>query len=190
MVKVSFMETQFAEGTMAVQVVVLVPPTASVEDASLRETLSAVLAAPVDRRVLALGGAVEDWLPAGFHLMGQRGGDYGERMASALADAHSTAALPMLLIRADVLDVAPDMLEDAARSLISGEADAAFGPTSDGGFWLLGLRRPDRSLVVGIPAPSEGSGAGRLLLERLASAGLRVALAPRLDIAGAAALRL
>jgi glycosyltransferase A (GT-A) superfamily protein (DUF2064 family) len=130
-------------------------------------------------------------LPAGFDLIGQRGGDYGERMAAALADAHATAALPMLLLRADALDVTPDMLEDAARSLISGEADASFGPASDGGFWLLGLRRPDRSMVIGVPAPGEGtaSSAGRLLLDRLASAGLRVALAPRLEIAGAAALR-
>ena len=87
--------------------------------------------------------------------MGQRGGDYGERMAAAFADAHATAALPMLLIRADALEITPDMLEDAARSLVSGEADAAFGPASDGGFWLLGLRQPDRSLVVGIPAPVE-----------------------------------
>jgi hypothetical protein len=46
---------------------------------------------------------------------------------------------------------------------------------------------PTGSLVAGIPAP--GDGASRLLLERLATAGLRVALAPRLEIAGAAALR-
>ena len=32
-------------------------------------------------------------------------------------------------------------------------------------------------------------GAGRLLLDRLASAGLRIALAPRLEIAGARMLR-
>jgi hypothetical protein len=55
---------------------------------------------------------------------------------------------------------------------------------------LLGLPRPDRSLVVGIPAPHEAGGpGGRLLLDRLASAGLRVALAPRLDVATAPALR-
>ena len=79
------------------------------------------------------------------------------------------------------------MLADAARSLVSGEADAAFGPASDGGFWLLGLRqaRPVTSRrhpgaqQTAPPAP------GRLLLDRLASAGLRVALAPRLEIAGA-----
>ena len=182
------METQFAEGTLAVQVIVLVQPPVFLEDAPLRETLKAVLAAPVARRVLALGGpgAGEDWLPAGFDLMGQRGGDYGERMSAALADAYATAALPMLLIRADALAISADILEDAARSLISAEADTAFGPASEGGFWLLGLRQPDRSLVAGLPAPGEGPGAGRLLLQRLASAGLRVALAPRLETAGAA----
>src|SRR6266700_4321651 len=152
MVNVSFMETQFGmtspwqagdvARTQAVQIIVLVTPPVSVTDTPLRETLSAVLAAPVARRVLALGGAGADWLPAEFDLMGQRGGDYGERMAAALADAHATAALPMLLLRADALDITPDMLEDAARSLISGEADATFGLASDGGFWLLGLRRP------------------------------------------------
>ena len=201
MVNISVMETQFgmtspwlagdAEGTQAVQIIVLVTPPMSLEDPSLRETLNAVLAAPVARRVLVLGGAGADWLPAGFDLMGQRGGDYGERIAAALADAHATMALPMLLIRADALDVTPDMLAEAARSLISGEADASFGPASDGGFWLLGLRRPDRSMVIGIPSPGEGtaSSVGRLLLDRLASAGLRVALAPRLEIAGAPALR-
>ena len=178
-----------ADGTLAVQAIVLVQPPVSLEDAALRETLSAVLAARVARQVLALGGAKEDWLPHGFDLIAQRGADYGQRMAAALADAHATAALPMLLIRADALDVTADMLEDAARSLISGEADAAFGSASDGGFWLLGLRRPDRSLVVGVPAPNEGGNGGRLLLERLASAGLRVALAPRLETVGAPALR-
>jgi hypothetical protein len=185
------METQFPEGSLAVQVIVLVQPPVALEDAALRETLRAVLAAPVARRVLALTGTGEDWLPTGFDLMGQRGGDHGERMAAALADAYATVALPMLLIRADVMGIVPEMLEDAARTLLSGEADSALGPASDGGFWLLGLLRPDRSLVVGLPAPGADAvtGAGRLLLERLASAGLRVALAPRLGIAGASALR-
>lgn len=191
------METQFGMvrpwqagalgDNLEVQVIVLVQPPVTTEDAPLRETLGAVLAAPVARRVLALGGVSDDWLPTGFDLIGQRGGGYGERMAAALADAHATAALPMLLIRPDALEITSDMLADAARSLISGEADAAFGPASDGGFWLLGLRRPDRSLVVGIPAPAEGGG-GRQLLERLASAGFRVALAPRLRVAPAPAL--
>lgn len=199
MVSVFCMETQHgmphprqadgaAEETMAVQVIVLVQP--PLVEASLRETLNAVRTAPVARRVLALGRADGDWLPTGFDLIGQRGGGYGERMAAALADAHATATLPMLLIRPDVSQITPDMLADAAWSLISGEADAAYGPALDGGFWLLGLPRPDRSLLVGIPAPHEGGEpGGRLLLDRLAAAGLRVALAPRLGVGRAPALR-
>jgi glycosyltransferase A (GT-A) superfamily protein (DUF2064 family) len=111
-------------------------------------------------------------------------------MAAALADAHATATLPMLLIRPDVAQMTPDMLTDAAFSLTSGEADAVYGPTLDGGFWLLGLPRPDRSLVIGIPAPgADGDQGGRLLLDQLVSAGLRVALAPRLGSATAPLFR-
>jgi glycosyltransferase A (GT-A) superfamily protein (DUF2064 family) len=176
-------------GTLAVQLIALVSWPASGQSAPLRGTLDAMLAAPVARRVLVIDGPGADRLPAGFELMAQRGGDLGERLAGALADAHAMAALPMLLVRADARGVTPDVLADAARSLLSGEADAAFGPASDGGFWLLGLPRPDRSLVAGLPGPSAGSGAGtgRTLLERLASAGLRVALAPRLEFGGAPA---
>ncbi|HVT70331.1 MAG TPA: DUF2064 domain-containing protein [Trebonia sp.] len=175
------------EDTLAAQVIVLFQVAASPEPAPLRETLGAVLAAPAARRVLALSGPAEDWLPPGFDLIGQRGADYGERMAAAFADAYATAPLPLLLVRPDALDITPDMLADAARSLLSGEADAVVGPAVDGGVWLLGLRWPDRSLIAGIPGP--GAGGGRQLLERLASAGLRVALAPRLDISGTRALR-
>jgi hypothetical protein len=159
----------------------------------VHESLGAVLAAPVARRVLAVAapGADSppraDSPPAGFDLIGQRSGGLGERMAGALADAYADSTLPMLLVRDDTLGVTPDMLADAARSLVSGEADAAFGPAADGGFWLLGLRRPDRSLVVGIPDAGQGGG-GRVLLDRLATSGLRVALAPRLEVGGAEAL--
>jgi glycosyltransferase A (GT-A) superfamily protein (DUF2064 family) len=188
------METPFGlvpprqAGALAVQVIALVNSPASVDSAPLRDTVAAMLAAPVARRVLAIDGPAADRLPAGFELMAQRGGAFGDRLAGALADAYALTALPLVLVRADALGMTPDVLADAARSLVSGEADAAFGPASDGGFWLLGLRRPDRSLVAGLPGTAAGAapaaGAGRDLLNRLASAGLRVALAPRLEIGG------
>jgi len=185
------METQFGlvppqqagyvEDVLAVQVIALAQAPAPAGRTAQREMLSAVLAAPVSRRVLAVDGSGDDGLPAGFDHLAQRGGGLGERMAGALADAYATMPLPMLLIRADTLGVSPEMIEDAARSLVSGEADAVLGLRYDGGFWLLGLRRPDRSLVVGIPEAGQEAGAGRLLLDRLATAGMRVALAPSLD---------
>jgi glycosyltransferase A (GT-A) superfamily protein (DUF2064 family) len=151
---------------------------ALVAEAALADTLDVAAAARFSRRMLALDGTPGDWLPAGFRVIGQRGGGLDERLAAAFADAYAIAPLPMVLIGADTPQVTVDMLGDAAASLESGEADAVFGPSADGGFWMLGLRRPDRSLLAGVPMAAQEP--GRVLLERLAGAGLRVALAPRL----------
>ena len=147
-------------------------------EAALADTLAAVAAAPVSRHVLALDGAPGDWLPAGFDVIPQRGGGLDERLAAAFADAHATLPLPMVLIGMDTPQVTPRLLADAAGSLVSGEADAVFGPATDGGFWLLGLRRPDRSLLAGVPMSRPDT--GRQQIDRLTSAGLRVAMAPEL----------
>ena len=147
-------------------------------EAALADTLAAVAAAPVSRHVLALDGAPGDWLPAGFDVIPQRGGGLDERLAAAFADAHATLPLPMVLVGMDTPQVTPRLLADAAGSLVSGEADAVFGPATDGGFWLLGLRRPDRSLLAGVPMSRPDT--GRQQIDRLTSAGLRVAMAPEL----------
>jgi uncharacterized protein len=151
---------------------------ARVVEAALADTLDVVVAAPATRRVIALDGSPGPWLPAGFAVIGQRGGGLAERIAAAFADAYAAAPLPMVLIGTDTPQVTVGMLGDAVASLESGEADAVFGPAANGGCWLLGLRRPDRSLLAGVPMSAPH--AGRVLLERLAGAGLRVALAPRL----------
>jgi glycosyltransferase A (GT-A) superfamily protein (DUF2064 family) len=151
---------------------------ALVAEAALADTLDVAAAAPVTRRLLALDGPPGDWLPVGFRVFAQRGDGLDERLAAAFADAYALAPLPMVLIGTDTPQVTADMIGDAVASLESGEADAVFGPSTDGGFWMLGLRRPDRSLLAGVQMSAEDP--GRMLLERLAGAGLRVALAPRL----------
>ncbi len=55
-------------------------------------------------------------------------------------------------------------------------ADATLGMADDGGFWLLGLRRPDPRLVTGVPMSTPLTGAAQLA--RLAGAGLRVRQMP------------
>jgi uncharacterized protein len=151
---------------------------AALAEAALTDTLAAVADTPVARRLLVLDGVPGDWLPAGFDVIGQRGGELDERLAAALADAYAALPLPMVLIGMDTPQVTAGHLTDAVHSLTTGEADAVFGPAVDGGFWLLGLRRPDRSLVAGVPMSTPDT--GRVQLERLAGAGLRIALAPRL----------
>ena len=183
-------------GTLAAQAVViakepvpgrvktrLTPPFTPAEaallaEAALADTLAAVAAAPVSRHVLALDGARGDWLPAGFDVIPQRAGGLDERLAAAFADTHATLPLPIVLVGMDTPQLTPHLLADAAGSLVSGEADAVFGPATDGGFWLLGLRKPDRSLLAGVPMSRPDT--GRQQIDRLSSAGLRVAMAPEL----------
>ncbi|GMA94627.1 hypothetical protein GCM10025881_14510 [Pseudolysinimonas kribbensis] len=67
------------------------------------------------------------------------------------------------------------------------DVDAWFGPALDGGFWALGVRRPDGSLVRGIPMSRNDT--GERTVGRLRSAGLRVRPLPTLsDIDGIADL--
>ena len=151
---------------------------AALATAALADTLAAVSATPVAQAVLALDGAPGDWLPPGFRVIPQRGGGLDERLAAAFADAHATLPAPMVLVGMDTPQVTPGLLADAAVALASGEADAVFGPAADGGFWLLGLCRPDRSLLAGVPMSRADT--GRHQLDRLTSAGLRVAMLPEL----------
>ncbi|MCP9947661.1 TIGR04282 family arsenosugar biosynthesis glycosyltransferase [Actinomadura madurae] len=145
---------------------------AALARAALRDTLAAVAAAPAARRTLALAGTPGPWLPDGFAVTAQRGAGLDERLAAAFDDAWD--GRPMVLIGMDTPQVTPAVLARAAREL--GRSDAVFGPAADGGFWLLGLRRPDARLLRGVPMSRPDTGA--VQLARLRAAGLRVAALP------------
>lgn len=147
---------------------------AALAEASLRDTLAAVAAAPARRRTLALDGAAGRWLPRGFRVIAQRGGGLDERLACAFDDAF--AGRPLVLIGMDTPQVTPGLLERAGRVLARREA--VLGPARDGGFWLLGLRRPDASLLRGVPMSRSCTGA--VLLARLRAARLDVGFLPAL----------
>jgi rSAM/selenodomain-associated transferase 1 len=139
---------------------------AGLAEAALSDTLAAVAATPAARRVLVLDGEPGDWLPAGFEVVAQRGGGLDERLANAFDDVGG----PALLIGMDTPQVTPGLLDSAARRLAA--ADAVLGPALDGGFWALGLNRPDAALLVGVPMSVEGT--GRLQHARLVAAALSV----------------
>ncbi|TYB41351.1 TIGR04282 family arsenosugar biosynthesis glycosyltransferase [Actinomadura chibensis] len=147
---------------------------AALAEAALRDTLAAVTAAPAGRRTLALSGAPGPWLPGGVAVVAQRGGGLDERLAAAFADAY--AGRPLVLIGMDTPQVTPALLGAAGRALA--RRDAVLGPASDGGFWLLGLRRPDARLLRGVPMSTPRTGAAQLA--RLRAAGLAVAVLPEL----------
>jgi glycosyltransferase A (GT-A) superfamily protein (DUF2064 family) len=156
----------------------LTPPFTPAQAAALVDTLAAVAATPVSRRVLALDGRPGRWLPAGFDVIGQRGAGLDERIAWALTDAQETLAVPLVLIGMDTPQVTPGLLAAAAEPLVSDTADATFGLAEDGGFWLLGLRKIDPALVLGVPMSRPDTGSRQLA--RLEQAGLRVRRLPEL----------
>ncbi|OWA08310.1 glycosyltransferase [Streptomyces sp. CS113] len=152
---------------------------AALAEAALADTLAAVAATPARRRVLVLDGAPGPWLPPGFDVVPQCAGGLDER----LADAFAGCAGPALLIGMDTPQVTPDLLDADFR-----DCDAYFGPAEDGGFWALGLARPEPALLRGVPMSTPVTGA--VQRERLLTAGLRVRdLPPLRDVDTAADAR-
>ena len=161
----------------------LTPPFSSREAAALAaaglaDTLEAVRRTRVVRRVLCLAGEPGPWLPDGFEVLAQRGRGRDERIAAAMWDTYTGLPLPILLVGMGTPQVTAGLLEAAAEPLARTMADAAFGPASSGGFWLLGLRRPDPDLTLGVPMDDPVS--GRAQLVRLIQAGLRIHMTPEL----------
>jgi rSAM/selenodomain-associated transferase 1 len=113
--------------------------------AALEDTLAAVAATPASRRVLVFEGDGERWCPPGFELILQRGGGLAERIAAAFEDAGA----PALLVGMDTPQLTPELLTTGMRKL--GEADAVLGPAPDGGYWSIGLTRPDSRVFNRIP---------------------------------------
>jgi rSAM/selenodomain-associated transferase 1 len=144
--------------------------------ASIEDTLHAAAATAAAQRILALDGLPGSWLPAGFAVIPQRGSDLDERLASAFADAYRLRPEPMVLVGMDTPQITPELLHTAVQALT--EYDAVFGPATDGGFWLLGLRRPDPGLLLGVPMSRPHT--GRVQLDRLGQADLRVRHLPEL----------
>ena len=142
--------------------------------AALHDTLATVAATPARRRVVVLDGAPGAWLPTGFDVVAQRGDGLDERLAAAFADVGG----PAVLIGMDTPQVSTPLLVDAQTALSRSDVDAVLGLADDGGYWLVGLRRPDPGVFTGVPMSTAET--GRAQLTRLRALGYRVELLPRL----------
>jgi hypothetical protein len=80
-----------------------------------------------------LGRTEIDFLP-------QVGGDLGRRMFMAIQWAFSRGAARVLLVGTDIPGLSVAMLDQAMHSLK--EHDLVLGPSTDGGYWLVGMTRP------------------------------------------------
>jgi rSAM/selenodomain-associated transferase 1 len=147
---------------------------AELAGSALHDTLTTIAATPARRRVVVLDGAPGPWLPSGFEVVAQRGDGLDERLALAFADVGG----PAVLIGMDTPQVSTAILVAAQDALTGGDVDAVLGPAEDGGYWLVGLRRPDSAVFRGIPMSTVRT--GRAQLARLLARGYRVELFPTL----------
>jgi uncharacterized protein len=145
---------------------------AALAEAALADTLDAVASCGATRRMVALDGAPGPWLPPGFEVIPQVGGPFDRRLAAAWA----LTAGAGVQIGMDTPQVTARLLDDALASLE--QTSAALGLAADGGWWAIGLRRPDRRVFTGIPMSTAGTGAAQG--RRLRQLGLSVTALPTL----------
>lgn len=155
----------------------LTPPLRPAEAAelarvSLATTLDAVRLVDATERVLLFEGAVGDLDAAGFRVLPQASGGLDERIAAAFDRLVGRT----LLVGMDTPQLDPAVLQAALDD--DSDADAWFGPATDGGFWALGLDAPDGGLVRGVPMSRDDTGARQL--DRLRRSGRTVRTLPTL----------
>ncbi len=109
------------------------------------------------------------------HLVAQPRRSFGARLERALGAGHR-AGRRVVLIGSDSPTLPPAFVRLAFARLRS--VDCVLGPSTDGGYYLIGARRPlPRSLLSGIPWST-----GQVFpetLRRARAARLRLALLPR-----------
>ena len=73
--------------------------------------------------------------PSGFSTLNQGSGDLGQRMVRV---ANMLPPGPSVIVGSDIPDLSARHVIEAFNTL--GSHDAVFGPTIDGGFWLIGFK--------------------------------------------------
>jgi rSAM/selenodomain-associated transferase 1 len=83
-----------------------------------------------------------------INLIPQKGSDLGERMANVSADLFGKGAEKVLIIGSDSPQLEPSIYR-AALELLN-RRQVVLGPTFDGGYYLVGMRRPCPQIFNGI----------------------------------------
>lgn len=109
-------------------------------------------------------------------LLAQRGNDLGERLHHVFVDLFHMGYEEIIVTDSDSPTVPISSIKQAYKHLGIEGYDVVLGPSSDGGYYLIGLKRPLAELFRHIPWSTE-----RVLQRTLARAdrlGLKVALLP------------
>ena len=95
--------------------------------------------------------AVFEALAPGFTLLPQRGADLTARLLSVLGRIFADGCGAAIMIDSDTPTLPTGILERAVTLVALGEHDLVLGPSADGGYYLIGLRRLQPELFEGMP---------------------------------------
>jgi len=98
---------------------------------------------PMDLEACFEGGVpanLRRWLGPGLIFSQQSPGDLGERMKAAFLQAFRQGAQQVILHGTDIPDLTTHHIDEAFDALKS--HDLVLGPSTDGGYWLIGLKKP------------------------------------------------
>ena len=87
-------------------------------------------------------GAFEGMTPAGFGILPQRGDDLSERCGNAIEDLLAEGCASACLLNADSPTLPVATLEAAIAALRRPGDRVVLGPALDGGYYLIGVKRP------------------------------------------------
>ena len=81
----------------------------------------------------------------------QSPGDLGQRMQAAFEEMFANGCGICCIIGSDAPDLPLSYIQEAYRLLATQQTDVVFGPSRDGGYYLLGLRQVWPQLFADIP---------------------------------------
>ncbi len=83
---------------------------------------------------------IRNWLKVEHPLRPQPEGDLGKKMMSTFESAHQTGYRRCIIIGSDLPNIHTQRIADAFAALH--QCDLVLGPTTDGGYYLIGMSRP------------------------------------------------
>jgi rSAM/selenodomain-associated transferase 1 len=81
---------------------------------------------------------VRPLVPGDVRVIAQAGGTLGDRMRGTMASLLAGGARAVILIGSDVPDITPTAIELAVQHLARDPRSLVLGPSSDGGYYLIG----------------------------------------------------
>jgi rSAM/selenodomain-associated transferase 1 len=110
----------------------------------------------------------------GFELFAQRGKHLGERLNNIFLEKLSQGYEALSIVDSDSPDLPKSLINESFELLLTRQADIVLGPCYDGGYYLVGMRKPHPELFRNIPWSTEN--VLSVTLEKARKMGLNVRL--------------